>query len=155
MHRARGVVMRSLRNETARKELIQRLLAVQPTSRPKWGSLDAPRMLCHLNDALSISLGELSAKPMNRPAFQRFPLKHLIIYVAPFPKGAPTAPEMLSSAPGNFDADRRRLIERMERLAATPRAQGPEHPFFGRLTNDEWNFLQAKHIAHHLKQFGC
>ncbi len=147
--------MPSLRNEAARKDLIRRLLNVHRNIKPKWGSFDAPRMMRHLADGLALSLGELPAKSMNRNAFRRFPLKQLIIYVVPWPHGASAAPELLSSAPGDFDGDRRTLIERMERLAAIPRAQGPEHPLFGPLTNDGWNFLQAKHITHHLRQFGC
>ncbi len=147
--------MPSLRDETVRKDLIQRVLAVQAITTPRWGHLDAPRMICHLADTLAISLGELPAESMNRKALQRFPLKHLLIYVLPWPKGAPSAPEQRSTTPGDFDADRRRLIERIERFAVTPRAQGRAHPLFGPLTNDQWNFLHARHIGHHLKQFGC
>ncbi len=147
--------MRSLRNEKARNELIRRLLRIQPAATPRWGRLDAARMLCHLGDGLALSLGELSASSLNRRAFQLFPVKQFVIYVVPWPKGAPSAPEQLSTLPGDFDADRRRIIERMERLASVPRAKGPEHPLFGPLSNDDWNFLQARHIAHHLKQFGC
>lgn len=147
--------MPSLRDETARKQLVQRLQNLTPAAKPKWGGMDAPRMLCHVGDALAMGLGELSTKPLNRKLFHHFPVKHLILYVFPFPKGAPTAPELLSSAPANFDADRQRVLESINRLAATPTAQGPEHPFFGPLTNEEWNALQWKHIDHHLKQFGC
>ena len=112
-------------------------------------------MLCHLNDALSQSVGDTTARSVNRRALQHFPLKHLVFYVVPFPKNAPTATEFLSTPPGDFDADRRRLMGLINRLATTPRAKGPEHPFFGPLSNDEWNTLQCKHISHHLKQFGC
>jgi hypothetical protein len=147
--------MPSLRGQTAREELMRRLERITPLTRPKWGGLDAPRMLCHLGDTLAMALGELAAQPMNRKAFHHFPLKHLIIYALPFPKGAPTSPELLSTAPQNFDADRRRVVECINRLAAAPTANGPEHPLFGPLTNEEWNVLQWKHINHHLRQFGC
>ena len=112
-------------------------------------------MLCHLGDALAMALGEVSTKPMNRKLFHHFPVKHLVLYVFPFPKGAPTATELLSSAPANFGADRQRVLEAIHRLAAASDSQGPEHPFFGPLTNEEWNALQWKHIDHDLKQFGC
>jgi hypothetical protein len=82
-------------------------------------------------------------------------MKHLLLYVLPFPKGVSTAPELLSTAPGNFDVDRQRVLDSIHLLAGAPAAQGPEHPFFGPLTNEEWNALQWKHIDHHLKQFGC
>jgi len=146
--------MPSLRNGTARNSLIQRLLRLTPAAQPRWGKLDAPRMLCHLGDSLAMALGDISTQPANSKAFHHFPLKHLIFYVLPFPKGVSTAPELLSSSPREFNADRKRVLESMERLAAAPQSMGPEHPFFGPLTNEEWNTLQGKHMDHHLRQFG-
>lgn len=146
--------MPSLRNETIRNSLIQRLQRLTPETQPQWGKLDAPRLLSHLSDSLAMSVGDMPVKSLNRKAFHRFPMKHLILYVFPFPKGVPTARELLSSSPKEFESDRRHVIEMIGRLAATPDAAGPEHPFFGPLTNDEWNSLGWKHIAHHLKQFG-
>ncbi len=147
--------MAPLRNESARSALIERLEKLSASSRAQWGSFDAPRMVCHLKDALGMALGEISTKPGNRKVFHHFPLKHLFLHVLPMPKNIPTAPEMLTSVPSVFEADRRRVVELIRRLAAMPRTMGPEHPFFGPLTNDEWNILQWKHIDHHLRQFGC
>ena len=71
--------MPSLRDQTARKQLVQRLQNLTPATKPKWGGMDAPRMLCHLGDALAMGLGEVSTKPMNRKLFHHFPVKHLIL----------------------------------------------------------------------------
>jgi hypothetical protein len=147
--------MPSLRDAATRNATIQRLQRLTPSTKPKWGKFDSGRMLCHLNDALRMGLGDLAPAPMNRKALQHFPLKHLIFYVLPFPKNVPTAPELLSSSPTDFEADRRHLVELIDRLASSPKSAGPTHPAFGPLTNDEWNSLQCKHIDHHLKQFGC
>jgi Protein of unknown function (DUF1569) len=147
--------MPSLRDETVRNKIIERLLRLTPATKPSWGSLDAPRLVCHLRDGLAMSLGELSVRSVNRKAFQHFPLKHLMLYVLPFPKNVPTAPELLSSTPQSFDADRQQVVQMIHRLAATPKANGPEHPFFGPLSFEEWNALQWKHFVHHLNQFGC
>lgn len=48
-------------------------------------------MLAHVNDALRTPLGEIAPAPRNLP-LRHFPLKQLIIYLFPFPKGVPTAP---------------------------------------------------------------
>jgi hypothetical protein len=146
--------MPTLRDEKTRKILFHRLHALTPETQPRWGKLDAPRLLCHLSDALAMGLGDLHTQPGNHNVFHHFPMKHLILYVLPFPKSVPTAPELLSSSPGEFEQDRQRVIDSIDRLASAPQGMGAVHPFFGRLTNEEWNSLQCKHLSHHLKQFG-
>jgi hypothetical protein len=147
--------MPSIRSESVRKDLIQRLDRLTPASKAKWGKLDAPRVLCHLGDTLAMALGGIRRPSVNANRLQRYLLKYLFLYIAPMPKGLPTATELLSSPPSNFDADRQRIVDLIERLAKAPRALGPEHPFFGLLTNEEWNVLQWKNTDHHLRQFGC
>lgn len=147
--------MPSLRNEISRNKMIQRLNCLTSDAKPRWGKLDAPRMICHLDDGLGMALGYILPSSLHVSAVRRSLIKFLILYVMRMPRNVPTAPELLSCAPGNFNADRQRVIERIEKLAATPNAIGPEHPFFGALTNDEWNILQWKHADHHLRQFGC
>jgi hypothetical protein len=147
--------MPSLRDQATRSVILRRLQRLTPATKPNWGEFNAARMVCHLNDSIDVALGEISSHSLNRKAFQHFPLKHLAMYVVPFPKGFPAPPEMLSSAPATFAADRQRLFDLIDRLATAPKAQGTEHPLFGPLTMDEWNALQWKHIGHHLKQFGC
>jgi hypothetical protein len=146
--------MPTLRNESTRNRLIQRLHNLTPDSHPQWGTLDAPRMICHLGDTLAMGLGDVRTPSVNANPILRFVLKYLIFYVMPMPKGLPTTTELLATPPASFEADRLCAIQLIARLAATPCTLGPTHPFFGPLTNDEWNVLQWKHIDHHLKQFG-
>lgn len=84
-----------------------------------------------------------------------FPLKHLILYVLPFPKGAPTAPELLVAEPGPVAAGQTSLQELLERVGAGPaKGLGPVHPLFGQISRQEWGVLMHKHVDHHLRQFG-
>jgi hypothetical protein len=73
--------MPTLRNQKTRSGLTQRLQQLTPETKPQWGKLDAPRLLCHLADTLDMALGKLPAKSVNTKAFQHFPLKHFILYV--------------------------------------------------------------------------
>ena len=151
-----GVVgMPTLRDEAVRGELGERLGRLTAESKAQWGSLDAPRMVCHLSDSLDTGLGGVPIATTGPWVLRRFPMKHLALYVIPMPKGAKAPRELLKTAPGDFEADRRGVLERMERLAGLPRGEGPDHFIFGSLTNDEWNALNWKHIDHHLRQFGC
>ncbi len=58
--------MPTLRNEAARKTLLERLGRVTPESKAQWGRFDAPRMMCHLGDALDEALGRHRPAPWVR-----------------------------------------------------------------------------------------
>jgi hypothetical protein len=113
-------------------------------------------MVTHLCRSARMGLGELAVEPKHRKAFEVFPLKHLLLYALPFPRGAPTAPELLAPEPGAFEAERRSLLELLERTGTGPvEGQGPVHPLFGPLSRREWGVVLNKHISHHLSQFGA
>jgi hypothetical protein len=103
-----------------------------------------------------MTVGELPVLSVNKRAFQVFPLKHLILYVLPFPKGAPTAPELKPIDAGSFEEERAALLELLERIGTGPReGKGPAHPLFGPMTWREWGVVTYKHADHHLRQFGA
>jgi hypothetical protein len=113
-------------------------------------------MLSHLRLSALMALGELPVAGKNKRVFQVFPLKHLILHVVPFPKGAPTAPELLAHDTEPVEAIRSELLSLMERIGTGPReGDGPVHPLFGRLSFREWGVATYKHTDHHLRQFGA
>jgi len=71
------------------------------------------------------------------------------------PRGAKAPAELLPGSSGDFEAERRGVVERLERAAALPRGAGPAHFLFGAMTTDQWNALTWKNIYHHLRLFGC
>jgi hypothetical protein len=118
--------------------------------------MDVVGMLQHLSLSARMTLGDLPVESKSKRAFQMFPLKHLILYVVPFPKGAPTAPELKPVEATSFEAERAALLELLERIGSGPRdGLGPAHPLFGPLTWREWGVATYKHTDHHLKQFGA
>jgi Protein of unknown function (DUF1569) len=139
-----------------RDALFRRIRALAPTSARRWGQMSTNAMLLHLGNSALMALGDLPVKPKNKRAFQRFPLKHLLLYVAPFPKGSPTARELLPVEPAEFEVERERLLALLTRLADGPReGMGPSHPLLGPLSRNEWGVLTHKHADHHLRQFGA
>jgi uncharacterized protein DUF1569 len=148
--------MRSILNEPDRAEIATRMRSLSASSTARWGSLDVANMLQHLRLSARMTLGELPVLSVNKRVFQVFPLKHLILYVLPFPKGAPTAPELKPTIAVTFEEERVALLELLERIGTGPReGEGPAHPLFGPLTWREWGVVTYKHADHHLKQFGA
>jgi hypothetical protein len=146
----------SILNDADCTAIRQRIGSVTSASMPRWGRMDAKAMLTHLRQSALMALGELPVACKSKRVFQVFPIKHLILHVVPFPKGVPTAPELLVSDAEPLDAIRSELVSLVERIGAGPReGNWPVHPLFGRLSFREWGVAIYKHTDHHLRQFGA
>ena len=149
--------MPSLFEPAVREQCIARLAKLTPDTRAKWGQFTAAAMVAHLNDSFRMAIGDLPVAP--KPGPFRIPiLRWLVIHVMPFPKGAPTAPELLArfkNNPVDLDTERLAFKDLFGRLAARQGASTwSEHPLFGSMTERDWGVLGAKHIDHHFRQFG-
>jgi hypothetical protein len=147
--------MGTLCSQKDRQALVERLERVRPETRPHWGSMDVPRMLRHVADALDAGLGRLSVARRGPAAFRHFPLKQLAVYVVPMPRSAKAPPELLAAEAGDPEANRQRILKGMEVAARPDSGTGREHFLLGKLSHQQWNRLHWKHIDHHLGQFGC
>ena len=148
--------MGTILNEADRAAITSRLRSLSASATGQWGSLNVTGMLQHLNLSTRMALGDMIVPSVNKRAFQIFPLKHLILYVLPFPKGAPTAPALKPEATTSFEEERVALLELIERIGTGPsEGAGPAHPLFGPLSWREWGVVTYKHADHHLKQFGA
>lgn len=148
--------MGSILNESDRAAICRRLQSLSALSTARWGKMSLIGMLQHLRLSAEMTVGELKVVPKNKRAFQMFPLKHLILYVLPFPKGAPTAPELLPAAAVDLEEERAAVLALLDRIGTGPQeGVGPAHPLFGPLSWREWGAATYKHVDHHLKQFGA
>lgn len=146
--------MNSLFDARARERILARIERLTPESARRWGRMSVEEMQVHVAGQLRMALGELPVAP--KRVFIRFPVvKQLAIYWLPWPKGAPTAPELRATPPADWAGDRAALLRLIERFAAHgPRGEWPEHPAFGRLSGRAWGVLAYRHLDHHLRQFG-
>ncbi len=136
-----------------------RLLRLQPGSRPRWGELTHAGVVQHLHGALRYSLGDM---PLVAPVGS-FTLRWLI---------GPRAINGFLRVPRNTQFRRRdgsivpiplfpggvpELITAGERFASWAQMadwRPPAHPAFGDLGRHGWSKLHYRHFEHHLGQFG-
>ncbi len=146
--------MKTLWDESSRRELKDRLGHLQLDAQARWGRMNAPQMLAHLCSAMRMANGEIEVASKNLP-IRYPPLKQLIVYWLPFPKGAPTAPELLTDEPGDWAEGIATLRAQIDAIGTRDRnAPWPIHPAFGKMTPKAWGVLGYRHIDHHFKQFG-
>jgi hypothetical protein len=148
--------MSTMWNPPAAQQILNRIGRLTPDHTGAWGRMTASAMVCHVADTLKMALGELPVSRMKAPV--RYPpLKQLVVYWAPFPKHAPTAPELTGRPPTEWVldlAELQGLLRRVCAQGADANAPWPAHPAFGRLSRRAWGVHIYRHIDHHLRQFG-
>jgi len=138
-------------------KVLLRLKQLEPTTQAQWGTMDAAKMLAHLNVAYDGAYGKLN---INNSAFKKWLLKlfvkKAVVGEKPYPKNSRTAPEFLITSDKDFEAEKAKLIAYVKQVQTDGIAnfEGKESTSFGPLTAKEWSTLFYKHLDHHFNQFG-
>jgi hypothetical protein len=152
---------KSMWDAEARQSIRVRVALLDPLESPRWGRFTPHAMIVHLIDSARMALGTLPVRRSRGAVARIIRLpgpRHFFVYVLPFPRNAPTARELLTTAPGDWDADVATflgLVNELAGRAANRSTRWPEHPFFGPLTRKDWGVLGYRHTDHHLRQFGA
>ena len=146
--------MLTLHDDAYRSQIIDRIQSLGRDSPRRWGRMSADQMLWHVNGGLSMALGHMHVPPQKLPVPRA--IMRLVALNLPWPKGWPTMPMFVASGSYDFDAERVRCVQLIDQLAAKRLDEDwPMHPLLGRLSGREASKIQAKHLDHHLKQFGA
>lgn len=148
--------MKNLYDAATVGELRARIARLSPTSRRRWGRMNAAQMVAHCAVGLEMALGDQRPPRMLVGWLLGRLVKRLALKdEAPMRRNSPTVPGMVVTDERELDTERRRLLQLLERFAAAGPAGCTTHPhsFFGPLTPGEWAALQYKHLDHHLRQF--
>jgi len=133
-----------------------RIEALQPDALRQWGKMEVAQMLAHCIQPLRIAFREVRSKRVWIGFFFGAIAKRR--YVSgpdEFDKNLPTDPTFVQTGERDFETEKAQLLSYIQRFLT----EGPEaittdmHPFFGKLTPDDWDKLTIKHLDHHLRQF--
>lgn len=147
--------MKNIRIDEDYEEIRKRIMALSITSPRQWGKMDVQQMLVHCTTQLKLALGEIPSSTQGPFLMRTGLVKWIVLSHLPWPKGA--------STPTQMDVIKNEIklkgieLEKMDLLKYIEKAKNQEqfkpHPFFGKLSNEEWYRLIYKHLDHHLKQF--
>lgn len=137
-----------------RAELVARIRSLDPQAAPRWGRLSCGRMVAHATDVLRMALGDIAIAPRSGPLRLAL-IRYLIIHRLPFPKGAPTAPELVARSGEDIRVETESFLTQLARFADPQVPLAREHPAFGPMTRADWGVLMYRHTSHHLAQFGA
>lgn len=148
--------MKSIFNPTDNQELVNRINQLTPESKAVWGKMTVDQMLSHCQAPIDVATGNLSLKANFIMQMLGKMLKSKILKSPYFKKNSPTAPSFIRTGKYSFETTKEELIERIEKFATEGQAliKNQTHPFFGKMTYEEWDKLHYMHLDHHLRQFG-
>lgn len=146
--------MALLHDPQHKAEILRRLKTLSPNAARRWGKMSVSQMLWHVNEAMEGALGRIQAEPMKVP-LPRPLLKFLVLNV-PWGKGAPTLKRWVPQSDNyDFASEQTRCLRLVGELASKPLDDiWADSPTLGRMTGNDVSRLHAKHLNHHLTQFG-
>ena len=149
--------METLFQLTAAGEILNRLEKLQPDAKPLWGKMNVSQMLAHCQVPLQASLGEKQLKRTFMGLLFGKIGKKQVLKPEPFKKNLPTDPRFVIKNTPDFTTEKQQLSSLIQKFSITNSEEvaARPHPFFGKMTSDEWGWLQWKHLDHHLRQFGA
>lgn len=131
----------------------KRVEALRVDSTPRWGRMSIDQMLWHVNVSMREAVGDYTAqiKPLPLPkAFLRWAVINI-----PWGRGAQTRSDMYAVSTHDFNVQKAECLALIDRVVARPlSAEWPISASMGRMTGRHWSRLTAKHLDHHLRQFG-
>ena len=142
-----------LHDPAFRASVEARLARLQPDTRPAWGKMSPDQMLWHLNQAFGTALGQVTP-PRDRAPLPSSWMRFMVLNL-PWPKNAPTNKAFVPHQRYDFNAELAHLRALVAESVAQPLDTAPPpHPMFGQMSGREQSRLHAKHLEHHLRQFG-
>ena len=146
--------MALLHDPQHKAEILRRLRTLSPNAARRWGKMSVSQMLWHVNEAMEGALGRIQAEPMKVPLPR--PLLKFLVLNFPWGKGAPTLKRWVPQSDNyDFASEQARCLRLVGELASKPLEDvWPDSPTLGRMRGSDVSRLHAKHLNHHLTQFG-
>jgi Leu/Phe-tRNA-protein transferase len=148
--------MKTIFADSVKQEIIDRINKLHVKSPAVWGKMNVAQMLAHCTEGLAYSAGDYHGKQLLiGKLFGPF-LKKSYFNEKPFAKHSPTAKEFTITDQRDFDREKKRLLDIIDRFhrGGEKGVTSSPHMFFGKLTPAQWGIGMYKHLDHHLRQFG-
>ncbi|HTM93465.1 MAG TPA: DUF1569 domain-containing protein [Flavisolibacter sp.] len=147
--------MHSLFEPTTAAEIISRIQKLQPTSRAQWGKMNVAQMMAHCCAPLETYFNESKVKKSFIGMLFGKVVFRQLISDKPWRRNLPTAKNFKITDVRNFEEEKNKLVNIVNRFSSEGYTiTSFTHPFFGKLSSQEYALFNYRHLDHHLQQFG-
>lgn len=118
--------------------------------------MNVAQMLAHSRKPFEVALGTLQLQPMFLMKLLGGVIRKGLLNDKPVKRNNPTAPQLRITEDCSFEDEKQKLLDTIQTYIGRSNANklADRHPYFGKLTTEEWGKMQTKHLDHHLQQFG-
>ena len=148
--------MKNLFERETVDEIISRIDKLQPGSPRQWGKMDVAQMMAHCSGTMDMASGRMNLPRILIGRLIGGLAKPIYTNEKPFGKNAPTDKTLVIADTRDFLCEQEQLKQKVRQFHEGGEAKCTRHPhpFFGKLTPQEWARGSYKHLDHHLRQFG-
>jgi hypothetical protein len=147
----------SVFDQQTSEALLARLEQINPQTQPKWGTMDAAKLLAHLNVTYDLAYERI---PNNLNFLMKLMMKLFVkdkvTNEVPYKQNERTAPVFIIKGDKDFAKEKAILIQNIKETTkkGVTFFEGRENTSFGVLSASQWSNMFYKHLDHHFRQFG-
>jgi Protein of unknown function (DUF1569) len=146
--------VKNLFDPAVKQDIINRINKLAPDSKAQWGKMNVSQMLAHLQVPIGVAEGTHHLKRSFIGFLFGRMAKPILYNDKPFKRNLPTDKSFIMTGSGKeFETEKKKLLEMINSFTEANMVDTP-HPFFGKMTKEQWSIGTWKHLDHHLQQFG-
>ncbi|NHM04207.1 DUF1569 domain-containing protein [Flavobacterium celericrescens] len=147
--------MNSIYDKASNEAIIARINQLTSETEGLWGKMNVDQMFKHCSAAIDVAFGEKEVKVSLMMKILGRVAKNKVLNNE-FLHNSPTAKEFIFIETYDFEASKKEFIERFSRFSNEGKSaiKTMNHPFWGKMTYEDWDKLMWRHVDHHLRQFG-
>lgn len=139
------------------EEIIERISKLSANNPGKWGKMNVCQMLKHCDLVLQVALKKIELPRINifYETIGIITKMEMYVFNNGIPRNMPTFQKLIVNFECDFDESKTNLLKTLDefRTACENKKLPYRHSLFGNMTEKDWEFLEYKHLDHHLKQF--
>ena len=148
------MAVKNMFEPVVKDELIDRINKLTPQTQPLWGKMNVSQMMAHVQVPIGVGMGK---NKLQRSLMGKIfgPIaKKSFVSDKPFKRNLPTDRSfVMINSQKDFEKEKQSLIDMINHFNQE-NIVTEIHPFFGKLTKEQWSTGTWKHLDHHLQQFG-
>ena len=146
--------IKNLFDASVKQDIINRINKLTRDSKALWGKMTVGQMLAHCQMPIGVAEGTHKLKRTFIGKLLGPLVKSILYNDKPFKRELPTDKSfIMTGTEKEFEKEKSTLLEMINNFTEQNMVDTP-HPFFGKLTNEQWSRGTWKHLDHHLQQFG-